>query len=93
MLPDVESTIGQPDIPSDADSLLEAFRATRTVQEMLALAVATPDDALDALEAVVEARLGTARRVIKAVGELRNKTPAEPWQLWGTQAGRYWPTG
>ena len=60
MLPGTESPADQPDPSPDTDHLFEAFRAARSSQEMLALAAATPDDALDALEQDVEARLAAA---------------------------------
>lgn len=51
-----------PDTPSpaDPDSLFETFRATRSSQQMLALAAAVSDADLDALEAAVESRLTAA---------------------------------
>ena len=49
-----------PDAPADVDQLFDAFRATRDSQQMLALAAAAPDNALDALESAVEARLAAA---------------------------------
>jgi len=52
-----ESAAGQPDVPSDADSLFAAFCAAHTDQEILALVAATPDEALDALEQTIEAHL------------------------------------
>ncbi|MEJ5199652.1 MAG: hypothetical protein WHX53_12070, partial [Anaerolineae bacterium] len=45
---------------SDADRLFNTFRATRSSQDMLMLAVATPDADLDALERTAESRLAAA---------------------------------
>ncbi len=57
---DIRSPAGPSGPVPDADPLFDAFRATRDSLQMLALVAATPDDALDALEAGVEARLAGA---------------------------------
>ena len=57
---DADVPADPPAASADADGLFDAFSATRSAQEMLALAAAATDDALDALEQAVEARLATA---------------------------------
>jgi tetratricopeptide (TPR) repeat protein len=57
MPPNAQPPVEPRGAPPDADRLFGAFRASRNSQEMLALAAATPDDALDALQTTVEARL------------------------------------
>ena len=57
MLPNTPPPADPPDALPDADRLFETFRATRSSQEMLALAAAAPDDALDALEQDAGVRL------------------------------------
>ncbi|MBM4461386.1 MAG: hypothetical protein FJ011_27125, partial [Chloroflexi bacterium] len=56
MPPDAESSAGS----TAADRLFDAFRAASNDLELLALAAATPDDALTALEQTVEAHLAAA---------------------------------
>ena len=71
---DADPPTDLPDDLPEGDRLFDIFRAARGSQEMLALAAATPGDALDALEGAVEARLAQAEgersgRVARAAGE------------------------